>query len=480
MNARETALLVSIVLLGSCENPTTPPPPPPPPLETPVGSVQLDRDSVFLQQGATLQLEATVRDTAGRVLDRTVSWTSSNVGAASVTPSGLVTTHAGGLARVVAAAGGKSDTAVVRVPGAVATVELDLDTLHALEGSTRQFTATARDADGYVITGRAVIWSSSDPDIAEVGGLGLVTALRPGTVEVRARVDGDTGRAVVIVRSEYDFDLVFPGWSGTAGEWPRLYMVDPNDSSRVANGLSATLGAVDFAVAPDGSQYVVAGIVGNVRGLYRVNRDGSNPTLLLADSAASQPAWSPDGTKIAFRRWPIGEGADIWIMNTDGSDLVNLTADHGATSQHTPAFSPLLPGGGYRLAYAHSPGPTAHIWTMDPDGSDKTQVTSGDVWDDSPAWSPDGAKLVYQRTGDIWVVQASGGAPWSLVTLPFGQFAPQWSPDGALVAFATKAGSGHFEIFTVRVSPAGVNVGGLTQRTADALDKQEPAWVPRN
>lgn len=445
----------------------------------PVAAVQLDRDTVILQPGDTVRLHATPRDAEGAPVSRAVTWTSTNTSTASVSPTGLVSAGTGGTARVIASAEGKSDTATIRVPGTVASVALDVDTLRLLEGAQQQLTATARDTAGLPITGRAVIWSSSDPTVAQAGALGLVTAIRPGTVEIRARVDGDTGRATAVVHSEYFYYMAFAGWSGTPGEWPHLYRLNINDPERVVLQLSADLGVGDYAVSPDGFQYVVAGAVGTVRGLYLVDRDGVSPALLLADSTASQPAWSPDGAKIAFRRWPVDGGADIWIMDADGSDLVNLTADQGATNQHTPTFSPLQDGGGYRIAYSHSPGPTAHIWTMNPDGSDKQQVTAGDVWDDGPTWAPAGGAIAFQRTGgsvqaDIWAVMPSGGAPWGLVSLPLQQFAPQWSPDGVLLAFASKHETANYEIYTVRA-----NGGGLARRTADALDKQEPIWVQR-
>lgn len=469
--------LVALLCLSACNDPASQPPPPPPPV--PVATVQLDRDTVILQRNDTARLHATVRDSTGAELDRAVTWSTLTPANATVSQSGLVTAQSGGAgsARIVASAEGKSDTATIRVPGAVASVTIDVDTLRLEEPAQHQLSATARDAEGLVVTGRATSWSSSDPDVASIGALGLVTAIRPGTVEVRARVDGDTGRTAVIVTANHAYDLVFGGWSGTAGEWPYLYRLDMNKPVQAPAQVSAVLGVGDFAISPDGLHYVVAGKmtgVGGVRGLYLMNRDGSNPTLLLNDSAASQPAWSPDGAKIAFRHWPVGEGADIMIMDADGTDVVNLTAvDHGATSQHTPTFSPLT-GGTYRIAYSHSPGPTAHIWTMKPDGSDKQQITTGDVYDESPTWAPDG-RIAFQRTGnDVYVVPASGGNATVFVSLLGSQFAPAWSPDGALLAFASKAEAGTFEIFTIRA-----NGTGLARRTVDALDKQEPAWLVR-
>lgn len=474
MNTRIAAVWAALLVVASCGDSTGGD-------DGRVQSIDVEARTVELFVGDTMTLRAIPKGRSGApVAGVEVEWTLGDTARASLAPDGdraLLTARRAGAVAVTAAAQEVAKSVDLAILARVASVELDVDSIALAEGAQRQFTATARDADGQVVTGRAVVWSSADPGVAHVGALGLVTAIRPGTVELRARVDGDTGRAKVVVSSDYDYDLTFTAWSGVGGEWPRLRMVDINEPDRATTELSASVGvgAADLAVSPTGSHYVVAGIVGTTRGLYIVERDGSNPQLVLADSVASQPAWSPDGEKIAFRRWPIGAGADVWIMNADGTDLVNLTADQGTTGQHTPAFSPLATDGTYRIAYSHSPGPTAHIWTMNPDGSDKQQVTSGEEFDDRPAWSPDGALIAFQRTAnDIWVVSPSGTGARVFVSLPFAQLSPQWSPDGVLLAFASKDAAGLFQLFTVRADGS-----GLAQRTADPYDKQQAVWVAR-
>ena len=73
--------------------------------------------------------------------------------------------------------------------------------------------------------------------------------------------------------------------------------------------------------------------------LYVVNADGSGKQMLTS-AKYSTPAWSPDGGKIAF-----GDGNNVWVMNADGSEPLNLTPDPGADSD--PVWSP----DGRRIAF---------------------------------------------------------------------------------------------------------------------------------
>ena len=119
---------------------------------------------------------------------------------------------------------------------------------------------------------------------------------------------------------------------------------------------------------------------------------------------------------------------------------------------------------------------------MRADGTDKQQVTRGDVWDDQPAWSPNGNTLAFQRTapavfGDLYLVNATGGNERKLMPfadLAFGQFAPAWSPDGRLIAFSSKHEGGIYQIYTVWADGS-----KLARRTSGETNKQSPAWIAR-
>jgi Tol biopolymer transport system component len=208
--------------------------------------------------------------------------------------------------------------------------------------------------------------------------------------------------------------------------------------------------------------------------------------------------WSPDGTRIAFRRWPAGgppgpfNRADIWVMNADGSNQVDLTADASARVWHSsPAWSPRQPDGSYRIAYARLAQPASYaigrFQSMRADGSDKRLVTSGGEYvEDEPAWSPDGTTIVFVRTGgtaagDLWLVDAAGGRERPLMASDPAddQRSPKWSPDGRFIAFASKheltwGTRWVYQLYTVRADGS-----DLTRRSNEGKDVEHPAWLVR-
>lgn len=175
----------------------------PPP---PVASVTLAPDPTSIDSGATVQLAATLRDGNGTVLSgRAIAWSSLSATIATVNSSGLVTAKKPGAAGIVASSEGKADTAHVTVvavaPPPVASVTLAPDPTTIDSGTTAQLTATLRDANANVLSGRAIAWSSLDAAIASVNGSGLVAGLRSGSARIVATSEGKVDTAHVTVRS---------------------------------------------------------------------------------------------------------------------------------------------------------------------------------------------------------------------------------------------------------------------------------------
>ncbi len=111
--------------------------------------------------------------------------------------------------------------------------------------------------------------------------------------------------------------------------------------------------------------------------VWLMNADGSNHTNLTNNPAGDdQPAWSPDGTKIAFYS-ASGRNTDIWVMNADGTDQTKITNNGGM-----PAWSP-----DGRITFIGEVG----IWIMNAEGSDKKILMP--VGAGSLAWSPDGSRI---------------------------------------------------------------------------------------
>ena len=167
---------------------------------TPVASVVLLPNQASVAIGATFQLSASTLDAGGATLTgRAIIWTTSNAAVATVNASGLVTGVAPGTTTITAASEGKTSTSTVTVSqGAVARVEVTPASLSMQVGQTQQLVAAAKDANGNVITGKAVVWASDNLAVATVSG-GSVLARATGTAAITATVDGISGRSAVTV-----------------------------------------------------------------------------------------------------------------------------------------------------------------------------------------------------------------------------------------------------------------------------------------
>src|SRR5205823_229240 len=149
----------------------------------PVASVTVSPASVSVLQGQTVQLTATPRDANGNPLTgRAISWSSSNNNIATVNGSGLVTGVTAGSVTITATSEGQSGTASLTVAGApVASVTVTPPSASVPAGQTVQLTATLKDANGNVLTGRTVTWASNNTTVATVNSSGLVTTKVAGS-----------------------------------------------------------------------------------------------------------------------------------------------------------------------------------------------------------------------------------------------------------------------------------------------------------
>lgn len=167
--------------------------------------------------------------------------------------------------------------------------------------------------------------------------------------------------------------------------------------------------------------------------------DGARP-LTPTTHRSEDPAWSPDGTEIAFDRWrddanPYAEGTDIYVMLSNGSGEKRLT--HRADNTD-PEWSP----DGKEIAFTSDLAGNFDIYVMDVDGRHVRRLTRSSLPEMSPAWSPDGREIAYEAPAGVFVMKADG-THGRLVTgaLP-GASEPSWSPDGKQLVVTTNTGSG--------------------------------------
>lgn len=166
-----------------------------------VASVDVSPASTSTQVGDSVQLTATPKDATGAPISgRYIAWLSNNTLVARVSPTGLVTGVAEGTVTITASVDAITGTATVVVtPIPVATVEVVPPSPTVAVNSTVQLTATTRDANGNALGGRAVTWSTSDPNVATVDQTGLVTGVGLGSATITATSEGKSGTSTVTV-----------------------------------------------------------------------------------------------------------------------------------------------------------------------------------------------------------------------------------------------------------------------------------------
>jgi Tol biopolymer transport system component len=214
--------------------------------------------------------------------------------------------------------------------------------------------------------------------------------------------------------------------------------------------------------------------------IYAMNADGGKQERLTeaeGDPSSPQglffqiePAWSPDGSRIAFASKRAGS-FDLYVMNADGTGTRRLTtapADEGH-----PTWSP----DGERIAFSR--GTSGDLYVMNADGSGVKPLANGPADETQPAWSPDGRSIAFvsrlpgTQVRELWVMRADGSEPRRLTRLEVTSSSPAWSPDGTRIAFSTNSGTGQFDIYFVVVGG-----GELQQVTTTTDDSFEPTWSP--
>lgn len=236
-------------------------------------------------------------------------------------------------------------------------------------------------------------------------------------------------------------------------------------------GLAAWFAGAAAAVGPDSPTLFVSNRDGNAQ-IYRMDADGANQRALTRGAQENtEPAWSPDGARIAFTSYR-DSNADIYVMDADGGNLRRLTSD--PQSDNAPAWTP-----DGRIVFRSMRSRWANFYVMDADGANLRQITHTESDKGVPTLSPDGRWIAYVAHGEkgsseIHVMPAGGGESRNLTAALSGnqKTFPTWAPDSRRLAYV-EASSGALNIRTIE--PSGANPVKVTD---NGYVNAYPTWSP--
>jgi uncharacterized protein YjdB len=280
----------------------------------PVAAVTVSLAAPTIAIGATTQASASITDKDGSVLTgRVVTWSSSNSGVATVSNTGLVTGVSAGSANITGTSEGKSGVATITVvPPSTASVTVSLAARTITPRQRTEVTGTAKDANGNILPGKNIVWSSDNTAVATVNPQGVVTGVAVGTANIIGTNEGKTGSAALTVAASAGF--------GSSSE--KIRIVD------IGTTFAPTLSGPSAAATTFVSR---APSVATVNALGTITGVGEGQAWI----AASAPGFAPDSVHVIVPRNATGPvlRSDLTDFNvqTGTTKVVNIILDTRST-----------------------------------------------------------------------------------------------------------------------------------------------------
>lgn len=210
---------------------------------------------------------------------------------------------------------------------------------------------------------------------------------------------------------------------------------------------------LDPAFSPDGKRIAYSSDRDGSFDIWIMSSDGRRQirlTSMLGDER--NPKWSPDGSKVAFLATDRGK-TDIWIINTDGSEAINLTDDEAV--EESFEWSP----GSDLLVYDSNKNGRWDIWIVDSQAKHRALLTRGEGNNRYLCWSPDGRNILFSsdRSGDydIWMMNMDSSRQIRLTSNPGSDIKARYSPDGKRITFLSGQ-EGRYEVWVMNADDSGV------------------------
>lgn len=192
------------------------------------------------------------------------------------------------------------------------------------------------------------------------------------------------------------------------------------------------------------------------RNLWTIHADGTGDRQLAAGAAS--PSWSPDDSRLVFEHQESSGARGIYRVNANGGGLRRLAAGS------TPAWSPE----GTKIAFVRG----TDVYSIAPDGTGARKLTKTKRPTSGPlSWSPDSTRIAVSRAGDVYSVRADGAGGVRLTTSRRPETQPAWSPNGGEIAYALGS-----TIAVVNADGTGTARSISTDRGPSPQTASSPAW----
>jgi Tol biopolymer transport system component len=277
-----------------------------------------------------------------------------------------------------------------------------------------------------------------------------------------------------------------PGKLVYADDPGRIQVINADGTGQAQLTAGGTIIDDDPVYSPDGSKIAFSRMNGFRTDVCVMNADGTNvltvtSSEVMPESHNRDPSWSPDGTKLVFISNRSGSRKiEIWKANADGSEPLRLTTSNQISSDgQGPIFSfdsdPAWSPDGSKIAFvSNRDGHDTELYVMNADGSNPLRLTDDGLDDHMPAWSPDNQRIAFTKSNGagIHIINSDGTNLVSVIT--FGSW-PAWSPDGLRLAFVQLDSDNNFR-GTVFISKTdGTEKVKVTNNPDGA---RAPSWAP--